>query len=530
MAIAHVQTAQATEPSGTPAFVEVNIGTTTTGNFLVIAALWFSQTVGATPITDDGSHTWTQLGSEQVTTANQKIRLYYAYNITGRAAHKIRLTTDGGSCFPSIIASEFSGLLTTDPQDKTAGTIGTSTTPASGVTATRSQASELLIAIQTPEFSADTTIAAGTNVAWAIPTNGKITDGTQFSCGALEYFVASSAGTDQGQFTNGANKAWACIVGTFKAAADAAVPFVTQLGSQMVSLARTYPVGFYSFALGASLALSQAAPSAAPFAVHDWPVPPPPPWTLLVTISTQALDPNPPVVTLPFRQTDWPLPVGRAHPIALRTWTQSHPTFYVETQPIAQFDWPVPRRAPIPDRLSFIQQRTAGIPEIPLLPGPPFTQLDWPLPAAAKRVPTARLGFIGYYALNEAPELRAAISVDLPPTARPWPIGLGTWVQGRSILLDDTVPFHQVDWPLPPRRVAAQNGLLTWQQGRSLLLLEDLLPFHLTDWPVPRGRETAIALRTWTQGVLNSASLSVVPTSWGPLRAMRLNRLVLRIL
>lgn len=348
------------------------------------------------------------------------------------------------------------------------------------------------------------------------------------------------------------------------AAAPAGVPFVTQLGSQMVTRARTYPTDFYSGTLGTPLVLSQAIPPI-PFALRDWagtvppgpkapvitnlthvqarplyypevqpfnqsawPIPPQPNWTLLVTIATLPLDPNPQAINLPFRQLEWALPIRPTLPTALRTWTQTPPKYYVETQPLAQFDWPLPRRAALPhDRLSWTQPRIE-VPALPQLPGPPFTQLDWPLPIRAKSIPTERLGYIGYYALDDAAPLRAVSSLDLPPATRPWPIGLRTWVQGRSIFLQDTLPFHQTDWPNPTRRPVAVTGLSTWQQGRSLLLQTDLLPFHQTDWPLPLKKDLVITQRTWTQGVLGSP-LSIPTVGWGPLLGSRRNRLIQRV-
>tara|TARA_R110000868_G_scaffold86512_1_gene242643 strand:- start:1960 stop:2649 length:690 start_codon:yes stop_codon:yes gene_type:complete len=221
MPIAHVQTASLGTTSASTS-VETSVGNTTTGNFLVVAAIWFGAGVTFTSVTDDGNQTYTLFGSQQTTSANsQKIRLYYTTNIIGRTAHKVKLTVSAGSAFPSIIISEFSGIHKTSPADVTAGAIGTGTALASGATASRANAEELMIGIDTVEFNTNSSHTAGTNVAWTIPANGAINDGTQFTCGALEYFIASAVGTQQAEMTIGSSVAWAEIIGTFKAASTA---------------------------------------------------------------------------------------------------------------------------------------------------------------------------------------------------------------------------------------------------------------------------------------------------------------------
>ena len=183
---------------------------------------------GPTSLTDDGNMLWTLFGSQLATTNNQKLRLYYTPNIIGRTAHKVKLTISATGSFPSIIISEFSGVHLTSPTDVTAGAIGTGTALASGATASRAQASELMIGIDTVEFTINSSHTAGTNVAWTIPTNGAINDGTQFTCGALEYFIASAVGTQQAEMTVGQSRPWAEIIGTFKAAStDGNVAWLT---------------------------------------------------------------------------------------------------------------------------------------------------------------------------------------------------------------------------------------------------------------------------------------------------------------
>lgn len=221
MPIAHVQTASLGDSTGVAAFIETSVGNTTTGNCLIVACVWYGgpgDTITFSSITDDGSLTWNQAGTELRTNTRQYLRLYYAFNITGRSAHKVRLTVSAGGGYPSIIIGEYSGLMITDPFDVTAGTNGgSSTTPASGATSSRAQAEELMIGVCTPEFGSAQTQTAGTNVPWTIPANGAINNGTLYTCCSMEYFLATSTGTQQATMTLSLSTFWAIRVATFKA-------------------------------------------------------------------------------------------------------------------------------------------------------------------------------------------------------------------------------------------------------------------------------------------------------------------------
>jgi hypothetical protein len=214
--MAHRQTAQAaTDNSAT--FAEATVGTTLTGSMLVALVGNFATGANFSSISDDGSHTWSEVGTFLATGVNQNLRVFYTLNITGRAAHKVRATMTGAGGFPAIIVSEHDGVLTSGAFDVTAtGGPTASTTPATAATATRAQATELLIGAMVSDQAGNTAFTAGTNVAWTIPTNGSITDGSQFVPCALEYFYASAVGTERAEFTQNGADSWVCRIATFK--------------------------------------------------------------------------------------------------------------------------------------------------------------------------------------------------------------------------------------------------------------------------------------------------------------------------
>lgn len=115
-------------------------------------------------------------------------------------------------------------MATTSVLDKSAGNIGSSTTPSSGTTATRTQADEILVAnCFTGDNTNGTAPTAGTG--FTIPTNGS-NGSFNNEVSAIEYQIVSATGTDAGTFTI-ANDSWGCIIGTYKVAASASPQTVT---------------------------------------------------------------------------------------------------------------------------------------------------------------------------------------------------------------------------------------------------------------------------------------------------------------
>lgn len=211
--MAHVQTAKSSGNSAATS-VTVSIGTTTSGNLLVIGVTWYGSRTFSS-ISDNKSNTWTQIGSQLDTASPIHTRMYYAKNISGGSGHTITVNFSGNGCYPTAIASEFSELDTSSPLDVQAGTTGgASTTPSSGSTTTRSTANQLLVCFEAEESTATCTHTAGTN--YTKPTNGSEDDGSNYGTAGIEYRIVSATGTDAGTWTIGQNVKWACQVATFK--------------------------------------------------------------------------------------------------------------------------------------------------------------------------------------------------------------------------------------------------------------------------------------------------------------------------
>jgi hypothetical protein len=129
---------------GSVASVTSSPVTTTSGNFLVVVCALFAKSFSGSPVTDSYGNTWTQAWQRNSGT-NGHAACYYAENITGGAGHTVTLTPPGGNDFCAFGLGEFSGINTSSSLDQTVSASGTTMPYNSGLTATTSQADELLI-------------------------------------------------------------------------------------------------------------------------------------------------------------------------------------------------------------------------------------------------------------------------------------------------------------------------------------------------------------------------------------------------
>ncbi|MEO8007150.1 MAG: hypothetical protein ABI728_01325 [Betaproteobacteria bacterium] len=170
-------------------------------------------------------------------TSNTRVQLFYCKNCIGGASHTFT-TTMGQAAHVSLIVMEVGGADLTAPYDTGAGTIGSSTTPSSGVTGTRAQGDEIIIGVVgTGDNVNNGTLNAGTN--FTIPTNGTQKNFNDYVLG-IEYQIVSAAGTGAATFTI-SNDTWGCIAATFKAAAAVSALFnKSQFGRQAAKRASFY--------------------------------------------------------------------------------------------------------------------------------------------------------------------------------------------------------------------------------------------------------------------------------------------------
>jgi hypothetical protein len=223
------------------------------GNHLILRATASgSSTRQISSITDPRGNTWTQAGVAQNGT-NFNTQIWWARVATVyQAADSLTLNSSATSNLAAVV-DEFSGLPATSAFDQSAGavdTIGTDTAFDTGLTATTSQADELLIgalgrgANDTPTITPETL-----SPAWQAL-------GTAISTGTIRhvyghYRVVSSAGTYKYAGTMSISNFDAEVIVTFKAAAAVGGANLTRTPSDTVTS---------SDALGRLLAAKRSTP------------------------------------------------------------------------------------------------------------------------------------------------------------------------------------------------------------------------------------------------------------------------------
>jgi hypothetical protein len=198
-------------------------GNTTTGNLLVVNT--GNDDSDNTNAVDSVACTGATFSINQVsqwsTTPYQRVDGHYAANITGAATPTVTATWSPARGWRHIHISEWSGVDTSTPLDKTGSGTGTGTvyTTSSQTTTTNGQ----LIYVAEGNGSS--------------PTVGTSPNFTQLGIGVnygnySEYLIQSSAGAIIGE-VNGASSDYVTIMMTFKAAAAAGVPFADPLMGQI---------------------------------------------------------------------------------------------------------------------------------------------------------------------------------------------------------------------------------------------------------------------------------------------------------
>lgn len=183
--------------------------TATTGNTLfIVPARYGSQTITGI---SDGVNTYTEDVNSPSSPAADTVGIWRAKNITGGAL-TITVTLSAAGAFTATYAMEFSGL-TGDPDCTPGVGNGSSTTPASSACVT-STANAVVIAAWASGAGGNVTSTAGTG--YAIPTNGKYTDGNAQVASAVEYQIVSSTGSFTGEFTSGTSNQWHALVAAYK--------------------------------------------------------------------------------------------------------------------------------------------------------------------------------------------------------------------------------------------------------------------------------------------------------------------------
>ncbi len=127
-AITYINRAEGFTSSGTS--VATAAASHTTGNFLAVYVQ--IQSAGTPTVTDTAGNTYTQAGAA-VSDGVNRIRIFYAYNITGNASNVVTANWSGASTYNGISVRQFSGIQTSsnplDDNDEGTGNSANLATP-----------------------------------------------------------------------------------------------------------------------------------------------------------------------------------------------------------------------------------------------------------------------------------------------------------------------------------------------------------------------------------------------------------------
>jgi len=181
----------------------------TTGNLLVALVYYYALSSLVSGVADTAGNTWTQAGSEYADAADNRFRIYYAYNITGHATNVVTVTLSGSSDYRGLVVQEFSGILTSsDPLGGTAAAESATGTALSSGLVTIGSASDVIVAIG---LASTVPITMGTGFTG---TNFGLDSDPAFFFDEYKVVTASEAATA----TQPSSDRWAVKAASFQAA------------------------------------------------------------------------------------------------------------------------------------------------------------------------------------------------------------------------------------------------------------------------------------------------------------------------
>jgi hypothetical protein len=189
------------------ASLTATLSPTQSGSLLVVNAGRKTSTI---TITDSSSQTYTLIN--RLTDGNDNNYFFYKSN-SAAGVTSVTITCSTGTDHLILIVSEYSGLTTT-PLDKSAGVDNNATTSwSSGLTATTTQASELLIGTAMATQHAATTFVAGSGYLGVNSVTNNTTGANMVAF--MEERYVNAIGTYAATGTNSANDNIIANIGTF---------------------------------------------------------------------------------------------------------------------------------------------------------------------------------------------------------------------------------------------------------------------------------------------------------------------------
>ena len=210
-----IQAATAIDTSGTSATIGgagFTVQNVTAGNVLICAARVGNTGTSVSMTSDSTPATLTRAKEQQQTTDGHTTSVHHGLNQTGGVKPTITISNPSGGTIRAVLC-EWGGSSNTHV-DVTAATQGNSAAPASGATATRADATELQIGVESSS-TAGTVATAGSGF-----TLRSTQPGTKM---AIEDVLRTSTGTQQADFSLDSSQQWACLTATYSDSAAAGI-------------------------------------------------------------------------------------------------------------------------------------------------------------------------------------------------------------------------------------------------------------------------------------------------------------------
>src|SRR6202035_4923994 len=121
----HVQTAFQYQMTTASTIAKAFASASTSGNLIVVSLDWDGQIRSVNSVNDNKGNTYARIsGPTNWNGAGNRAELWYAYNITGGALTVTATLSGAPTTFSGMGISEYSGIVTFDPLDKSSVAIG----------------------------------------------------------------------------------------------------------------------------------------------------------------------------------------------------------------------------------------------------------------------------------------------------------------------------------------------------------------------------------------------------------------------
>ncbi|MFI5152513.1 MAG: T9SS type A sorting domain-containing protein [Chitinophagales bacterium] len=199
----HVQTTTLFQVSTSATIAKAFAAASTTGNLIVVHIDWDNQARSVNTVTDNKGNTYKKiLGPTNWNGVNYRAELWYAYNITGGGA-PITVTvnlTGTVTSFSQIYISEYSGMPSIDPLDKSSVAIGNTAAVSSGT--------------KTTSFNSELIYGAAIGASGLLTKGGTFTARSTANQNVIEDKNAAVTGTFDANFTSAGGN-WIAQMATF---------------------------------------------------------------------------------------------------------------------------------------------------------------------------------------------------------------------------------------------------------------------------------------------------------------------------